>query len=90
MLFNGLFNTLSPPVVAALLSCFVFDPEKKAGGKGGETDATAQLPPALLKVCFVVIAKRQKLKKQNKTGNGTSSAHHADTGAARGDGDAGV
>lgn len=67
MLFNGLFNNLSPPVVAALLSCFVFDPEKKAGGKNGETDATAQLPPALLKEMAPALRTMQTLARRVAT-----------------------
>ncbi len=64
MLFNGLFNTLSPPVVAALLSCFVFDADRKA--KEG-ADATAQLPPALMKELGPALRTMQTLARRVAT-----------------------
>ena len=45
MLFNGLFNDMQPPIVAALLSCFAFDADRSSKDK----DLTAQVPPLLLK-----------------------------------------
>jgi ATP-dependent RNA helicase DOB1 len=65
MLFNGLFNTLSPPVVAALLSCFVFDAERKA--KDGAADATAALPPALMRELGPALRTMQSLARRVAT-----------------------
>ncbi len=65
MLFNGLFNTLSPPVVAALLSCFVFDAERKQ--KEGAADATAALPPALMRELGPALRTMQSLARRVAT-----------------------
>ncbi|KAK0442400.1 rRNA-processing arch domain-containing protein [Armillaria borealis] len=60
LIFNGIFNTLSPEQCAALLSCFVFDEESKR-----QTKARAEFA-APLRVMHEVARRIAKVSKESK------------------------
>lgn len=64
MLFNGVFNDMTPQHIAALLSCFVFDTEKKGQDV---SEAIAQLPATLQKDLAVPLKTMQQLARRVAT-----------------------